>query len=115
MASTDPLQPDNLLATLSERAAASPLLETAVMLAVRATLPGVIQGVLREMFPGETIRIYIPKIGAANREQRDASVANAIESGLTVLEAAKRTGVPETTVRRINKRRRGNIGRHFPP
>lgn len=73
--------------------------------------------VVAEMFPGESVELYGRKIASATREQRDSKVAQALDGGASPLEVARQLGVPETTVRRVHKRRRGSIGpgRQFPP
>jgi len=103
-----------LLTQLAERCATSPVLERAVTSAVRSTLPGIIQGVLRELFPGETVRLYIPKIGAESRTERHTSVLQALDAGRSAQEVAKALGVPARTVRHI-RARRGTIGGKPPP
>lgn len=100
----------NLLAQLAERAATHPKLEGAVLGAVRATLPGVIQSVLRELFPGETVRLYVPKIGTDTRAERDARIAAALDAGKSVAEIVQEFKLPKTTVHRAKLRRRGTIG-----
>lgn len=102
--------PLSLLAQLAERAASSPQLEGAVLGAVRATLPGVIMAELRKLFPGETVRLYVPKVGTETRSQRDTRITAALKAGMSVADIVREHRVPETTVRRANKRLRGHIG-----
>jgi hypothetical protein len=104
-------QPTNsLLANLAERCASHPKLEGAVLGAVRQILPGVILSVLREQFPGETIRLYVPKIERETRKDRDARIAQALAAGKSVATIMDELGLPKTTVHRVKSRRRGIIG-----
>jgi len=98
-----------VLAEVARRAANHPTIEAAVVGAVRATLPLVIQLVLRELYPGETLRLYIPKIGADTRADRVTSVLEALDGGSSAQEVSKALGVPVRTVRHI-RARRGTIG-----
>lgn len=61
-----------LAAACAPRIAAK--VEAAVIATVRAELPGTIADVLREQFPGETVRLYIPKRSVASRRDRDAAI-----------------------------------------
>lgn len=71
--------------------------------------------VIAEMFPGESVELYGRKIDSAAREQRTAQIESALAAGATPLQVARQLKVPETTVRRVHKRRRGSIGRQSPP
>lgn len=89
-----------LLETLALRAAAHPRIEQAVLGALRAELPGVIQGLLSEMYPGETVRIYAPKAGGSDvRRERDLRILAAREQPAALV--AEREHVSERHVRRI--------------
>ncbi len=48
--------------------------EAAVMATVREHLPGTIESVLREQYPGETVRLYIPKKPVTLRRDRDNAI-----------------------------------------
>lgn len=74
-----------------------------------------LEAVVSEMFPGESVELYAPKIASTARAERDAKVMQALNGGASPLEASKQLGVPETTVRRVHKRRRIDSGRQFPP
>ena len=56
---------------LATRAAGHPNIEKAVNQALRAELPGVIESILRDMYPGETLRLYVPKRSVTSRGERD--------------------------------------------
>lgn len=62
------------LRDLSNRIASHPRIETAVMQAIRTELPTVIEMILSEMYPGETVRLYAPKKPVALRRERDAGI-----------------------------------------
>lgn len=48
--------------------------EAAVVSTVRAELPSIIEAVLREQYPGETLRIYISKRPGSMRRMRDDAI-----------------------------------------
>lgn len=48
--------------------------EQAVVATVREHLPAIIEGVLREQYPGETLRLYISKRPGAMRKVRDQAI-----------------------------------------
>jgi Mor family transcriptional regulator len=78
---------------LATRAAGHPNIERAVNQALRSELPGVIEGILRDMYPGETLRLYVPKRSVSLRGERNRLIvqefngrnakALAIKYGLT--------------------------------
>ena len=72
----------------------------------KAAAVSVIEGELREMFGGEQIRLYIPKLGGETRKARDERIAAAIVAGEPPPSVAKRESVSERHVRRV----RGRIG-----
>lgn len=69
----------NLLRNLASQAAAHPRIEAAVLGAIRAELPGVIEGLLREAYGGETVRLYVARSGGrdskAERDRRIQALA----------------------------------------
>lgn len=93
-----------VLAILSQRIASHRDMERAVLGAVQATLPGVIEEVLRDMhFGGDTIRLYVPKTGADARHQRDQRIGAAIANGDAVDSITKRENVSRRHVFRIKR------------
>lgn len=58
-----------LAAACAPRIAAA--VESAVVDIVRRELPGTIENVLREQFPGETVRLYVAKRSVSSRRDRD--------------------------------------------
>ena len=56
---TQPRQ--TLLRQLATQAASHPRIEAAVVGAIRDVLPSVIEGLLRETYGGDTVRIYAPR------------------------------------------------------
>lgn len=63
-----------MLRDLSSRVASHPRIEQAVTSAIRAELPGVIEMILSEMYPGEDVRIYVPKKPVQLRRERNAAL-----------------------------------------
>jgi Mor family transcriptional regulator len=57
--------------------------EEAVVATVREHLPSIIEGVLREQYPGETLRLYISKRPGGMRRVRDEAI-RAKYNGLNV-------------------------------
>jgi hypothetical protein len=65
-----------LLRHLAAQAASHPRIEAAVIGAIRDVLPGVIEGLLREAYGGETVRIYVARNGGqAVKNERDRRIA----------------------------------------
>jgi len=62
----------SLAAACAPRIAAK--VEAAVLATVRDELPGTIEAVLREQFPGETLRMYIPKKPVTLKRDRNAAI-----------------------------------------
>lgn len=94
----------SILAELAHRAANHPSIEAAVTGAVRATLPGVIESILQEICPGETLRLYVPKTQSANRLQREQRIEAALSAGEAPDSLAKRENVSKRHLRRIRAR-----------
>lgn len=74
--------------------------EAAVLQTVRDHLPATIEQVLREQFPGETVRLYIPKRSVSSRRDRD-NMIRAKYTGKNGKELAKETGLSIKQVHRI--------------
>lgn len=91
-----------LIRNLAERAAAHPQIEAAIMTAIRVTLPGVIEGLLREQYSGETLRLYVPKRSRAEKRQRDAAIRDGY-TGRNSAALAEQWGVSKRQVVRIAK------------
>lgn len=66
--------------------------ESAVQQTVRECLPGTIEAVLREQYPGETLRLYVPKRSAASRRDRDAAI-RAMYNGRNAKEISHKFGL----------------------
>lgn len=92
-----------LISTLAERAASHPSMEAAVMGAVRATLPGVIEGVLRDMFQGEQVRLYVPKRGVQSRTERNQRIVSALDTGEAWQSISKRENVSRRLIFMLKK------------
>lgn len=91
---------------LAQRTAMHPRMEAAVMGAVRATLPDVLEGVLRDMFAGENVRLWVPKVSRRVAHERDVRIAAALSAGEAQSVIAKRENVSTRHVERINARRK---------
>lgn len=93
---------------LAERAAAHPRIEQAVLGAIRAELPGVIDSLLRDMYPGEQVCFYVPKRSpteaAAARAARDDRIRTAGQAGTATALIAEQEGVTVRHVQRVLKR-----------
>lgn len=63
-----------MLRDLATAVAAHPKIESAVMGAIRAELPGVIETILRERYPGEQVRLYVAKKPPTMRRERDVAI-----------------------------------------
>ena len=105
-----------LLRQLAHQAASHPRIEAAVIGAIRDVLPGVIEGLLREGYAGETVRIYAPRSDVVRAEQlrverdmRIVALATA-PSNLSPAAIAEREGITPHRVRQILRAavRRGN-------
>ena len=48
--------------------------EAAVLATVRDELPATLRHVLHEMYAGETLRLYVPKISNSDKVTRDAAI-----------------------------------------
>lgn len=99
----------SLLVQIAERAASHPLIEQAVIGAVRATLPGVIESVMREIHPGDTLRLYVPKTSSADRRARDQRIGAALAAGEPTAVIAKREDISRRHVNNLRRRLRGTL------
>ena len=59
---------------LSHRVASHPRIEQAVRTAISSELPFVIQDILSELYPGESVQIYAPKKPTHIRQERNAAI-----------------------------------------
>ena len=75
-------------------------MEAAVVSTVRAELPTIIEAVLRETYPGETLRLYVSKKPGAMRRLRDDAI-RAKYTGGNVVALSKEFGISARTVFRI--------------
>ena len=67
---------DYLIRTLSAACATriAAKVESVMLQTIRDELPGTVETVLREMYDGETLSLYIPKGSASNRRDRDNAI-----------------------------------------
>lgn len=89
-----------LIRTLAQKAAAHPSVENAVMGAIRDTLPGVIESLLREQYGGENIKLYVAKKGSTERKNRDGLI-RARYNGTNADQLAGQFDLSASQVRRI--------------
>lgn len=80
----------------------------AVLGALRQVLPAALTGLLQQSFPGETLRLYVPKrTMGAQREQRDLRIVAAADSGTPPALIAKNEGLALRTVQWVISKHRG--------
>ena len=94
----------SILVEIATRAASHPNMERAVLGAVRATLPGVIESVMRELHPGDTLRLYVPKTSSVERQERDRRIGAALEAGEASAAICRRENVSLRHIQRMKKR-----------
>lgn len=63
-----------MIRDLAAAVASHPRIEQAVMGAIRAELPDVIETILRDRYPGEQVRLYVAKKPPTLRRERDAAI-----------------------------------------
>lgn len=104
----------SLLRQLAHQAAAHPKIEAAVMGAIRAVLPDIMEGLLRDSFPGETVHLYgSRRSGFAQKDERDLRIIGMAEapSSLSPADIASREGL---TVRRVQQILKRGLARNSP-
>ena len=69
----------------------------------------ILECVIADMFPGESVELYGRKVNSDARLDRTNRVIEALDSGATASDVARKTGVPARTVRHI-RQVRGRIG-----
>lgn len=74
--------------------------ETAVVETVRAELPAIIEAVLRERYPGETLRLYVSKRPGGMRRVRDEAIRTKY-NGRNVRELATEFGLSARMIFKI--------------
>lgn len=94
------LQIRNLANACADRLSAT--VEQAVVRVVKEHLPETIAAVLREQYPGETLRLYVPKRSVSLRRDRDAALRSQY-TGHNIHELAARFGVSISHAYRIVK------------
>lgn len=101
-----------LLRDLATQAASHPRMEAAILGAIRGELPGVIEELLRDLYRGETVRLYVPKRGgAADREHRDRRIEAALAAHEAPAAVAAREGVSRRRVEQIGARARARAAK----
>ena len=74
--------------------------EAVVLQAVRDELPGTLEAVMREMYAGETLRLYVSKASVSGRRDRDNAIRSAW-TGRNARELATSFGLSTKQVYRI--------------
>lgn len=105
------------LADLATRAAAHQQMVAAISQAVHATLPTVIEDILREQYGGGKVCFYMPKVPRAARGEKKQKVEALLEAGLPhrVIAARARcslryVGQVQSQVRERDSQRTGTNG-----
>lgn len=103
--------PAAFLRELASQAAIHPRVETAVIGALRGVLPGVIEEIVREMYPGgERVRFYSAKVSSrsakAERDRRIVTLA-APPASMALAQIAQQEGL---SLRRVQQILARNIG-----
>lgn len=88
----------NLAIAAAEKLAGK--VEAVVQQTIREQLPSAVEAVLREQYPGETVRIYVPRRSLQMRRERDAAI-RAMYNGRNANEIAHRFGLSISQVFRI--------------
>ena len=100
----------NMFRELAYQAAAHPRMEAAIMGAVRAELPGIIEELLRQSHGGRTVQLYVARTGSlAAKDERDRRIRSmaAAPTSMAPSAIAAQEGI---TVRRVQQ-----ILRKIPP
>lgn len=98
-----------IIGAIAERLAADPSIPVENREAFRRTIISVFECEMADLFGGEHIKIYIPKIGGQRRQDRNERIAAAIEAGEPPEIIAKREDISPRWVRKI----RGRLGRNY--
>ena len=88
------------LRILANQISTHPRIESAVMSAIRTELPIVIELILSEMYPGESVRIYAPKKPVQMRRQRDDAIRLEY-NGHNVKALGKKYGISPAQIFRV--------------
>jgi hypothetical protein len=95
-----------IIGAIAERLAADPSIPVENREAFRRTIISVFECEMADLFGGEHIKIYIPKIGGQRRQDRNERIAAAIEAGEAPEVIAKRENLTPRRVRQL----RGSFG-----
>ena len=89
------------MAAIVERVAAHPAIEQAVISAIRAQLPAVIEAVTRDLYGGGRLRMYVAKSGGGRRQDRCDRIRQLLDMGYPPKAVAAQVGCSERTVFRV--------------
>jgi hypothetical protein len=95
-----------IVGTLAERISMHPSVPPENRQALRETAQSVIASELQRMFGGDQLRLYIPRVSAEQRQQRDERIGDALVEGVAADDVAQRERLSDRHVRRL----RGRIG-----
>jgi hypothetical protein len=79
-------------------------MQASVMNVVRYEVESLIEETLREMFAGESVNLWVPKIGEQARKDRDARISSLLSSGNKCSDIAAQEHVSKRHVERIKAR-----------
>lgn len=94
----------NHMEAVASRAAAHPLMQQAILSAVTAALPQVIESVMKDLYGGQRMRVYVQK-GRTVRSNRHQQIERLLDLGLSAPVIAAQIGCSERTVYRVASRR----------
>ncbi|GAA4419902.1 hypothetical protein [Acidovorax lacteus] len=89
------------MSTIVERVAAHPAIEQAVISAIRAQLPAVIEAVTRDLYGGQMVRMYVGKGADARRTMRNERILQLASLGYAHKVIGSQVGCSERTVFRV--------------
>lgn len=94
---------DRVLTAAAERLAQSPAIPVQARAEFQRQAFLVMQDQWSRSFGGESlwVRIYAPKVGAQAREERRGRILQALDAGMSTLDAARAHGVTERYVRKL--------------
>lgn len=95
---------DTQLQTLVTRAASHPIMQEALTKAIAAALPQVVDIVMRDLYRGDHVRMYVKKTNSAMGE-RHAQIRRMLGLGHSATQIAAAIGCSERTVYRVAQKR----------
>jgi hypothetical protein len=96
----------SLVGSLADRVATHPSIPIENRDALRETARSVIASELQRLFGGDQLRLYVPRVSAEQRQERDARIGEALVEGGQPDDVAQRERLSGRHVRRL----RGRLG-----